>query len=367
MTTHGLYAGDFLLSINILLSGNNYRKISLLFKFLNLGIVNRSTHTMIGTKYSAPVITSFWNNLQAKILENYQGKGVVVMGDGRNDSPGFCAQFCTYTFMEYESKNILSTVVIDKRETARKSPNMEREGFRRVMKELQEKGIRVCEVVTDAHPSITKLMRDEHKDIVHQYDMWHGSKNLGKKLVKAASPKANNQLMRWIPDLINHFWHCAEKCEGKEEQLQKRWVGALNHTRNRHEWAGGWCDHDPIDEVERSRKRELGGKNAPPDWLDQDSPPHEALRQVVLDKRLLKSMPFYRHYRHTGIIESFHNMILMYAAKRFAFTPPMYTARSLLAAIDYTMHKDVEVAVKSATGPGFTFLAVAYDNIPNYC
>lgn len=44
--------------------------------------------------------------------------------------------------------------------------------------------------------------------------------------------------------------------------------------------------------------------------------------------------------RTTADIEGFHQLILMYCAKRFAYTPPVYRARNILAAIDHNMHCD---------------------------
>lgn len=45
-------------------------------------------------------------------------------------------------------------------------------------------------------------------------------------------------------------------------------------------------------------------------------------------------------FRSTAELENFQNHILMYAAKRFSFTPPVYRARNLLAALDYNEHID---------------------------
>lgn len=42
--------------------------------------------------------------------------------------------------------------------------------------------------------------------------------------------------------------------------------------------------------------------------------------------------------RLTADLESFHNHVLMYASKRYAFNPPVYEARVLLAALDYDFH-----------------------------
>ena len=40
-------------------------------------------------------------------------------------------------------------------------------------------------------------------------------------------------------------------------------------------------------------------------------------------------------FRSTAELESYHQHILMYAAKRFSYTPPVYRARNLLAALDH--------------------------------
>lgn len=72
------------------------------------------------------------------------------------DSPGFCAQYCTYTAMDNASKQIISMVSLDKRETERNSDIMEKEGFVRTLETLQEE-LTVTEVCTDAHSQIAAL------------------------------------------------------------------------------------------------------------------------------------------------------------------------------------------------------------------
>lgn len=72
------------------------------------------------------------------------------------DSPGFCAQYCTYTIMENDTKEILSIVNIDKRDTQRNSVIMEREGFIRSFDQLHQE-VKLAEVCTDAHSQISAL------------------------------------------------------------------------------------------------------------------------------------------------------------------------------------------------------------------
>ena len=74
------------------------------------------------------------------------------------DSPGHCAQYCTYTFMDNETKKILSVKTLDKRETERKSANLEKVGFIRGIQEIQDKGLSITEIVTDAHLQIGAMM-----------------------------------------------------------------------------------------------------------------------------------------------------------------------------------------------------------------
>lgn len=83
---------------------------------------------------------------------------VPFSGDGRNDSPGHCAQYCSYTLMDNETKKILTIETLDKRMTDRKSVNMEKAGFQIALNDLLEKYIKVVEVVTDAHLGIGSVM-----------------------------------------------------------------------------------------------------------------------------------------------------------------------------------------------------------------
>ena len=87
----------------------------------------------------------------------YKDKPLVLSGDGRCDSPGQSAKFCTYSLMDIESKVIVHTESIDKREVGLRSPNMEKEGFVRSLQYLLPK-IECKEIITDASSSIRKYL-----------------------------------------------------------------------------------------------------------------------------------------------------------------------------------------------------------------
>ena len=74
------------------------------------------------------------------------------------DSPGYSANFCTYTVMNQSDKRILAMEVVDKREVQLNSGRMGARGFQKAMIDLHAAGIDVTEVVTDAHPQISSIM-----------------------------------------------------------------------------------------------------------------------------------------------------------------------------------------------------------------
>nr|XP_055044376.1 uncharacterized protein LOC129430825 [Misgurnus anguillicaudatus] len=192
---YGMQGGDFMLAINILLSGNNYRKIAFLFKFMQMGMVAEPTFFKIQDAYCIEPVEEFWKMMRADVLNRLKEKDeVVVLGDGRMDSPGHCAQYCTYTTIEQESRDIVHIVSVDKRETNRNSVILEKECFIRTMDALLPE-IHVTEVVTDAHPQISALLNPERGkykawSIKHSLDIWHAAKNLGKKIRRAGTVRA---------------------------------------------------------------------------------------------------------------------------------------------------------------------------------
>ena len=78
---------------------------------------------------------SMWSDVVMRVtcilsnLLNFVQLSFSYEGDGRNDSPGFSAQYCTYTTMDYETDDILHVAVVDIRQVALKSPNMEKAAF----------------------------------------------------------------------------------------------------------------------------------------------------------------------------------------------------------------------------------------------
>lgn len=326
----GMQACDFMLASNIILSGNSYAKVALLFKFMNVGIVDRTTFFKIQDTYCVDAVKDFWNNKRAEVVSKLQSKdSVVVLADGLMDSPGFCTQYCTYTLMENDTKEILSIVNVDKREAQRRSVIMEREGFIRSFDMIRQE-VKLAEICTDAHSQISALFnpcKGKYKDsgVLHTLDMWHGSKNLGKKIHAAGQLWGCSILLQWNKDICNHFWYCCKTAENYDDFFDM-WTGLLNHVTGERELSLDSCQHGPLEE-----DREKG-------WIEKGSVAHEVLSEIILSERWLKEVHKYLQFRSTAELESFHNHILMYASKPFSFSPPVYEARILLAGLDYNHH-----------------------------
>ncbi|XP_071382498.1 trace amine-associated receptor 1-like [Centroberyx affinis] len=92
--------------------------------------------------YSNPVtaagLKELWQEKRADVIGRLRSKDHVVV-------LGHCAQYCTYTTIEQESKDIIHIVTVDKRETNRNSVIMEKEGFIQTM-DIQSVGNTRCGV-----------------------------------------------------------------------------------------------------------------------------------------------------------------------------------------------------------------------------
>ena len=96
---------------------------------------------------------------------------------------------------------------------------MELEGFKRTLDRV-EQHVKVSVVATDRHVSISSEMEKNRKEIHHQYDVWHFSKNIRKCLAEKAKLKCHADLLPWIQSISNHLWWCAASSGGDAKLLK---------------------------------------------------------------------------------------------------------------------------------------------------
>ncbi|KAI4829243.1 hypothetical protein KUCAC02_023299, partial [Chaenocephalus aceratus] len=164
---------------------------------------------------------------------------------------------------------------------------------------------------TDCHLAVQKTLREDHKTIKHEFDLWHIVKGVKKRMLQR-----NTELKEWV---------CMEK-----------WTSILHHIINVHEWLSAEkmlkCEHEPYSEED--------GSSRP--WLERSSKAFGTLQKVVMDKRLLKKLDKVTEGIHTGELESIHSLNTKYVPKRKKFTEESFQAR--LAALDHNHNIDREQA-----------------------
>ena len=142
---------------SVTISGNQFLKVKHLFRTLSLACVGSTTYKQVSRLYIEPTINTWFKAMQTRIFSSLGNEPVVVAGDGRNDSPGHCAQYCSNSILLHDYGYLIHTEIGDKREVNGKSPNMEADGCKRALTYLKD-CVNVTEVVTDAHPQILALL-----------------------------------------------------------------------------------------------------------------------------------------------------------------------------------------------------------------
>ena len=271
--------GNLLIPAAILFSGNTYQHIYNFAKYLNLQFVSSSHYYLVQEKNLFPVIHHAWKANEAEVISQVkQTTRVDICGDGRCDSHGHSAKYGTYTMMDEDSGKVIKFNLVQVTEVT-SSNAMEYEVCKRAMNSLLSENVPVRCLTTDRYTTITAKMKSEYPQIEHQYDVWHLSKWVTKKLTKRAKKKKCEELMPWIQAISNHLWWCASTCGGDAEMLRERWISILHHIVNKHQWRGHRlfqkCGHPAM-----TRRDENSIE-----WLKPGSPAHVALEEVVTKKK----------------------------------------------------------------------------------
>ena len=82
---------------------------------------------------------------------------------------------------------------------------MEAYAFRKVLEMIIDVGVIISFITTDRHQQIKKILLEKYPEILHQFDVWHFTKNINKQLRRKAQLKRYESLQPWIRSIINHF------------------------------------------------------------------------------------------------------------------------------------------------------------------
>ena len=161
-----VYAATVLLAASVVVSGNNFDKLEMFMKFLNVGFLSENTFSRIQLTCVTPVVKEMWDKMKEEIWLVLKERDLTLAGDGRNDSPGHSAKYCVYTLMEQFLDIVVDLEVVDKRETGGSSATMEKLALKRLI-ERAMKELRIVDLVTDASSMIIALVRTLKGDCIH--------------------------------------------------------------------------------------------------------------------------------------------------------------------------------------------------------
>ncbi|KAK1906064.1 putative chemoreceptor glutamine deamidase CheD 1 [Dissostichus eleginoides] len=284
--------------------------------YLKLPILCKSQFYALQKRYLFPVINETWISCQIGVLDGLSREPKIVLsGDGRCDSPGHSAKYGTYSLMDVDTGLIVDFVVLNKADPSVKNSNaMEPMGLKQCLSNMKKWNISINILTTDRHKTVRKILRVEFPEMTHQFDLWHFCKSIIKKIINACGKKkAFAPLLGWLQSISNHFWWCAESCQGNVEILKEKWDSILYHTANIHVWNDKKlfhaCEHPPLGEEHRSKS-----------WLSVGSPAHDALTKVVKNQQIIADLKYCALYCHTGHLEVYHSLINKYVPKRQHFS-----------------------------------------------
>ena len=328
----GTAAGNLLITAAIVFSGTTYKHSADFAKHLNLQFISSSYYYKIQRNIIFPVVQKAWRKNQAEVVKQLkQTKSVDLCGDGRCDSPGHSAKYGTYTLMDEKSNLIVEFSLVQVTEVS-SSNAMEYEGCKRSLESVIKKKVPIRCLTTDRHTTITAKMRTVFPTINHQYDVWHLSKWVTKKLTKKAKKKDCEELTAWIQCISNHLWWCAATCNGLADVLREKWLSMLEHIVNKHSWKSypkfqfvKKCGHAAMNKREKKSIT----------WLKKGSPALVALEDVITNQKLLKDLAKLTEFHHTGQLESYHSLMTKYVPKREHFSYNGMVARTQLAILDH--------------------------------
>lgn len=150
-------------------------------------------------------------------------------------------------------------------------------------------------------------------------------------------------LAPWIPAIINHLYWAILTCNGNGKELVERFISIIHHVCNRHTWTGNKhyqkCAHKQYTAAEVRVKL----------WLKPGSPPHTALKNIVMQGQLMRDMEKMTDKIYTTYLEVFHSIKIRYLPKSVVFNMEKMIAGTELAALDhnYSVNRDQVNSIKT--------------------
>ncbi|XP_068670597.1 uncharacterized protein [Montipora foliosa] len=130
--------------------------------------------------------------------------------------------------------------------------------------------------------------------------------------------------------------------------MKEMWISILHHVVDEHEWllaesGEEKCAHEPLSADDRNKP-----------WLKKNTPAHNALREVVMDKNILRTLSYYVNFRYRA----------QYSKRTKQWTPVPIPKPKTYAYIPELMEL-IYAKVRSVEGPVDQPLALAPEDPRN--
>lgn len=345
-----LFTINVYLATLVLVCGLNISQVAEYFFHLSLECIEESFFFRLQSRLLHRVIWYLWTFSQNKEIERLkllksEGNKIALGGDGKFDSPGFSAAYCTYSVQSLDTKKIIAFFVAAKH-VVNCSSAMEPYAAKTILRFLVfEHKLMIDSFTTDRSRTMKAMLSefneelpDSHTKIQHLYDIWHWVKSVIKDLWEASKLKSCEALGDWIPSIKNQLWWAFGNSIGNLELLTERIYSIPGHLTNTHTFPTHKqhkeCAHGPL------------GERA---WLEPDSKAISKVKAALNGYKDCRKddLEMMIDFTHTGDLECFNALLNKYCPKRFYYRHMTMLSRTACAALDHNFNTDRQQAKTS--------------------
>ena len=114
---NGKYLGNIVTAASIVFGGGTFTQFKSIANVMKLQLMSSSSFYDLQRKYVYPSNNFIYKKYQKGIIDECKGRqNVEVSGDGRCESPGYNAKYCTYSIMDQLTSKIIHFHVVTVRD-----------------------------------------------------------------------------------------------------------------------------------------------------------------------------------------------------------------------------------------------------------
>jgi hypothetical protein len=306
-----------------------------LCKFANIGNTTDRFKLRFYPLYSQVCMENASNSMQTHLnseVHAANGQGISIATDARHacrknsyHSDVIAIGFTTHRVISHQHVT---------KDDERSSQKHEAFGTEKMYEEFHRRNIKVAVHAHDRNGTISNIVARQD-GTVDGLDTWHASKEVKNAVTKVSKGALKNSGVTWHPQLSDkvsgvktHTYYSMKNCGGNPLTLKNLLDNIPKHYKNEH-------------------------TNCPPTSRCKTEANYVASRLIInediaetLLRKVIQGLFMYRHPEKytrcvdTHYVESFNNVVLVYADKRVHYGNTMYALRLNLAILDWNENVD---------------------------